>query len=164
MKHAEETSLRACPSCGIKGHRTQAYYCLACGRKLEETPYRPADALRASYCMQQNRPAVFGQQESMTNSRRTAVQKESIANRNGASATALAFATYALVPYLGILFCPGAVVMGGLGLIRAVRVPHLGGRNASYAGIGFGIVIFSAQIFLWWILYKAPQWATGKAF
>lgn len=73
--------------------------------------------------------------------------------------TALAFVTYSLVPYLGILFCPGAIFMGGLGLLKAHRAPHRGGRRASYAAIIFGLVILCAQLLLWWILYKVPQWA-----
>lgn len=85
-------------------------------------------------------------------------------NRNGASTTALAFVTYSLVPYLGILFCPGAVLMGSIGLVRSLRVPQLGGRRASSASLVCGVVIFSVQILLWWILYKVPQWAQGRAF
>ncbi len=85
-------------------------------------------------------------------------------NRNGASQTALAFVVYSLVPYLGILFCPGAVLMGGVGLVRSWRVPQLGGRRASYAGVIFGVMILSVQILLWWILYKVPQWVQGAEF
>jgi hypothetical protein len=80
-------------------------------------------------------------------------------NNNGASTTALAFVTYALVPYLGILFCPGALVMGGVGLYNSYRAPERGGRRASYLGLSFGLLIFCAQLFLWWILYKIPEWA-----
>jgi hypothetical protein len=80
-------------------------------------------------------------------------------NNNGASTTALAFVTYALVPYLGILFCPGAVLMGSVGLFNSYRVPERGGRRASYMGLIFGVLIFCAQLFLWWILYKIPEWA-----
>jgi hypothetical protein len=83
-------------------------------------------------------------------------------NTNGASTTALAFVTYALVPYLGILFCPGAVVMGGLGLYNSYRAPERGGRRASYAGVLVGLLVFCAQLFLWWILYKIPQWTRSS--
>ncbi|MGB8506944.1 MAG: hypothetical protein WCD76_00930, partial [Pyrinomonadaceae bacterium] len=86
------------------------------------------------------------------------------ANRNGASTTALAFVTYALVPYLGILFCPGALVCGSVGLLRAIRTPHVGGRRASAMSITLGIVIFGAQLVLWWILYKVPEWARQSPF
>ena len=71
----------------------------------------------------------------------------------------MAFVTYALVPYLGILFCPGAVVMGGIGLFNSYSAPERGGRRASYLGVTFGLLIFCAQLFLWWILYKIPRWA-----
>lgn len=82
-----------------------------------------------------------------------------VTNTNGASTTALALVTYALVPYLGILFCPGAVLMGGIGLLRASRAPYLGGRRASAVSIVLGLVIFCVQLFLWWILYKVPEWS-----
>ena len=80
-------------------------------------------------------------------------------NRNGASTTALAFATYAVVPYLGILFCPGAILMGCCGLLNSYRAPQRGGRRASYASILLGLLILCVQLLLWWILYRAPEWA-----
>ncbi len=85
-------------------------------------------------------------------------------NNNGASTTAMAFATFALVPYLGILFCPGALLMGGIGLLRARRDPGLGGARASATGIVLGVVIFCAQLLLWWILYKVPEWSQQAPF
>ena len=85
-------------------------------------------------------------------------------NRNGASTTAMAFVTYALVPYLGILFCPGAVLMGGLGLFNSYRAPERGGRRASAFGIALGLLILCAQLLLWWILYKIPQWRMDLRF
>ena len=85
-------------------------------------------------------------------------------NRNNASTTALAFVTYALVPYLGILFCPGAVLMGGLGLFNSYRTPERGGRRASMFGLALGLLIFCAQLILWWILYKIPQWRMDSSF
>ena len=83
-------------------------------------------------------------------------------NSNSASTTALAFVTYALVPYLGILFCPGALLLGGIGLVRARRAPHVGGRRASVMSISMGVVILGVQIVLWWILYKVPEWSRGN--
>lgn len=80
-------------------------------------------------------------------------------NRNGASTTAIAFVTYSLVPYLGILFCPGALLMGSLGVVQSYRAPQQGGRRASYTSIALTLVIFCIQVFLWWILYKVPEWA-----
>jgi hypothetical protein len=77
-------------------------------------------------------------------------------NKNGASETARAFAIYSTVPYLGILFCPGAVVMGLVGFLVAHREPHLGGGRSSLKSIAAGFLIFAVQIFLWWLLYYVP--------
>lgn len=85
-------------------------------------------------------------------------------NRNGASTTALAFTTYALVPFLGILFVPGAVLIGVAGLFYSYRAPHRGGRRASIASVFCGLLILGIQLLLWWIIVNVPQWsnpATG---
>ncbi|HYG81367.1 MAG TPA: hypothetical protein VD861_13310, partial [Pyrinomonadaceae bacterium] len=114
---------RECPGCGARARRADARFCSACGRRLDET-YLPADALRASYSPQRPRPASRG-----VGRGRNKPIKNSMAsihpaqNTNGASTTALAFVTYSLVPYLGILFCPGAVLMGGVGLYHSYRAP-----------------------------------------
>ncbi|HEY0546578.1 MAG TPA: hypothetical protein VGC91_14465 [Pyrinomonadaceae bacterium] len=160
----QEPQAHACPACGALSHRHQAHYCATCGRALRDGAYLPADALRASYHMQQHRPAVSSNAMNIKQRLRAFNVKLPTPNRNGASTTALAFVTYSLVPYLGILFCPGAVLMGGVGLIRSWRVPHVGGRKASVAGVAFGVMIFGIQIFLWWILYKVPGWTQGREF
>ena len=86
----------------------------------------------------------------------------------GAAATAFAFVTYALVPYLGILFCPGALLFGGVGLVRAWRAPGGVGRasaaRASALSILLGLLVLCAQLLLWWILYKVPEWARASPF
>jgi hypothetical protein len=155
---AAQVALRSCPACGKTARRVDARFCSACGRSLDES-YLPADALRASYNSPQRRLAsrsIGGEtpkplKNSMSS--RTLAQK-----RNSASTTALAFVTYSLVPYLGILFCPGALVMSSVGLYNSYRTPELGGRKSSYLYLTSGLLIFCAQLFLWWILYKIPQW------
>ena len=80
----------------------------------------------------------------------------------GLPETARAFATYSLVPYLGIVFCPGAVVLGTVGVVRSYRSQQLGGdssRGACYASTIVGVVVLAVQLLLWWILYQAPMWA-----
>jgi len=79
--------------------------------------------------------------------------------RNAFPTTALAFVTYSLVPYLGILFCPGAVMMGVVGCVVSYRSPERNGWGASLARLAMGVLIFGTQVFLWWLLYKVPQWA-----
>jgi hypothetical protein len=81
---------------------------------------------------------------------------------NSLSAIARAFATYSLVPYLGILFCPGAVVVGTVGVFRSyVSAQAREGRFVCYASTIVGIVVLVIQLLLWWILYRVPAWAAG---
>lgn len=82
---------------------------------------------------------------------------------NGTAATARAFATYSLVPYLGILFCPGAVVMGTVGVFRSYSSPQAAAaRTTSYVSTIVGVVVLIAQLLLWWILYQVPNWALAQ--
>ena len=81
---------------------------------------------------------------------------------SGLPGTARAFATYSLVPYLGIVFCPGAVVFGAIGVVRSYRSPGVRGdsaRGICYASTIVGFVVLAVQLLLWWILYQAPMWA-----
>jgi len=82
---------------------------------------------------------------------------------NGLPAVARAFATYSLVPYLGILFCPGAVVVGTVGVVRSYRSPQtVATRSACYVSTMMGVVVLVAQLLLWWILYQIPGWAVAQ--
>ena len=82
---------------------------------------------------------------------------------NGLAATARAFATYSLVPYLGILFCPGAVVVGTVGVFRSYSSPRMAtARTACYLSTAIGAVVLLAQLLLWWILYQIPTWAVNS--
>ena len=81
-------------------------------------------------------------------------------DRGGLAAIAKAFATYSLVPYLGILFCPGAVLIGSLGVARSYRHhDQTAQRKSCYLSLLAGLVVLLVQALLWWILYKAPEWA-----
>ena len=76
----------------------------------------------------------------------------------GLPGTARAFATYSLVPYLGIVFCPGAVLLGTVGVVRSYR-SNQESRGVCYASTIAGLAILAVQLLLWWILYQAPMWA-----
>ena len=77
----------------------------------------------------------------------------------GLAATARAFATYSLVPYLGILFCPGAVVVGAVGIVRSYSSAEATpARTACYFSTAIGAVVLIGQLLLWWILYQVPAW------
>lgn len=158
----ETTAEPVCPSCGATARRADARFCSECGRSFADA-YLPADALRASYnSPRRRRNSEVSQRGQVARAEPLKSSMSSIypaRNNNGASTTALAFVTYALVPYLGILFCPGALLMGGVGLYNSYRSPERGGRKASYMGLLLGLLIFCAQLFLWWILYKIPEWS-----
>jgi hypothetical protein len=84
-------------------------------------------------------------------------------NDEGIAATARAFATYSLVPYLCILFCPGAVLVGTLGVFRSYSSPRATStRTACYVSTAVGLVVLLVQLLLWWILYKVPVWALAQ--
>jgi hypothetical protein len=84
--------------------------------------------------------------------------------RYDARTTALAFVTYSLVPYLGILFCPGAVMMGMASCLVSYRSPQRTVWRASLASLATGLLILAVQVFLWWLLYKVPEWSgAGQA-
>jgi hypothetical protein len=157
-EHAEEDgrAARACPACGAEARRHGARFCSTCGRSLEDS-YLPADALRASYHLQ-HRPVARRKTHGPQRPKIQMTSTFAAPQRNGAATTALAFMTYALVPYLGILFCPGAILLGAVGLIYSLRAPHRGGRRAAYASISFGLLILGVQILLWWIIVKVPEW------
>ncbi|HEU4597410.1 MAG TPA: hypothetical protein VFS10_19935 [Pyrinomonadaceae bacterium] len=164
-----ERQTRQCPSCGAEARREAARFCATCGRRLEGD-YFPTDAVRASY-RYERRPVAAQAVEAGRRARvaRTVVVRQRgevmpSRNLNGASTTALAFVTYALVPYVGILFCPGALLMGGIGLVRAYRAPHVGGGRASALGVVLGVLLLCVHLLLWWILYKVPEWTRTAPF
>lgn len=84
-----------------------------------------------------------------------------VAKQNNTVTIARAFATYALVPYLGILFCPGALVMGSVAVVNSYRLREPAGRSASYSTMAVATIELVAQLTLWWILYKVPEWSRG---
>ncbi len=165
LEHAATLSL--CPACGSMVRRLDARHCSTCGRALAiAVDYLPADALRASYHTHQRPPQSMetvtdkaGSNHLRSKTFVSATASQPAQYSNNASQLALAFATYALVPYLGILFCPGAIITGCVGFARVHQTPYIGGRRASLQGIIAGILILCAQLFLWWLLYKVPEWA-----
>lgn len=138
-----------CPACGSDAQRNDAKFCNVCGKLLLEE-YQPLDVLRASYRLQ-------GKKFQFESNQPEAEINLFDENKNSASETASAFVVYSLVPYLGILFCPGAFLMGGIGALAAHRKPYLGGGRTSIYSIALSIVILAVQILLWWLLYLIPE-------
>lgn len=140
-----------CSVCGGKARRLDAKFCRVCGHNLRED-YAPVDGLRASYNFrhqvdkQQVLPLKPNEMENLF-----------AKNRNGAASTATAFVVYSLVPYLGILFCPGALMFGGIGLAISLQRPQLGGRRSATYSLLLGSIVFVIQILLWWLLSIVPE-------
>ena len=167
---------RVCGACGARARRAAARFCATCGHALGGG-YFPTDVLRASYrferapvshCLEASRGTVKARVRRVAHTRSwpSRAGREMMPRRseNGAAATAMAFVTYALVPYLGILFCPGALVFGGVGLVRAWRAPQAGHARAAALSLALGLIVLCAQILLWWILYKVPEWSRQSPF
>jgi hypothetical protein len=152
-----------CPACSTEARRANARFCSTCGRALREQEYLPTDTLRSSYHQQHRHPPMMPGHEPHRTciSPRTALVARANwpAQQNNPTLWARAFVTYALVPYLGILFCPGAIICGVFGLLLARRTSHRGNTRTAARAILLGFIIFGAQAFFWWILYLVPLWA-----
>jgi hypothetical protein len=139
-----------CAACGAEANRDAAKFCAICGKILNQD-YAPLDALWASYNLQRRSKSEKQQPQ------KTEVKYLFEKPQNGAATTAMAFVIYSLVPYLGILFCPGAILMGGIGLAVSYQKPQLGGRQTATYSICLGAIVTAIQIVLWWLLYLIPE-------
>jgi hypothetical protein len=140
-----------CPACGGVARRASARFCATCGRSLGAGDYLPTDTLRASYHHQHNRPPLVpGHQPHRACIGRFGPARDPRAEpQDGVLRIARALVVYALIPYLGILFCPCAVIMGGSAWLYARRAPECGSPRAAVRYVILAIVIFYAQTFLW---------------
>ena len=143
-----------CPACGAEARRGSAHFCATCGRGLRERAYAPADSLFSSYHQQHVRPALSFEHAAATSvehaPRPTPPRSRLFASEgNTAAAIALVLVYSALVPFIGILFCPFAILIGGFGLIEARLVPGTGGVRLAVCCIVFGFLIAGAQVLLW---------------
>jgi hypothetical protein len=143
------TETLICLACGTHAVRDVAKFCRVCGKLLLEE-YEPLETLRSSYRLQGK---TFQFKEKPKKENLNLFEE----NKNSASEMASAFVVYSLVPYLGILFCPGALLMGGIGVFVSYRKPYLGGGKTSVYSIALSFVIFAVQILLWWLLYLIPE-------
>lgn len=159
-----ETNSLLCPACGAAVRRRSARFCATCGRGLKDNFYAPADSLLASYHLQHARPAAMWCGQEMAHgsvksepAKRTLMMLASLPRLkmlfapegNTASAIALIMTCSALVPFVGILFCPLAVLVGGYGLFEARFVPGTtGGARLAVCCIIFGFLIAGVQVLL----------------
>ncbi len=141
-----------CAVCSQPANRVKAKFCAVCGHELRED-YAPLDMLRASYNLRRN-PSL---KQNVSSSKQMETSNLFNSNHNSASSTATAFVVYSLVPYLGILFCPGALVLGCVGLMVSYHKPQLGGRQTAIYNLLLGSFVLAVQVLLWWLLYIVPE-------
>ncbi len=151
MPRYRPVNLMVCPICSEQARRSNARFCVVCGHNLRED-YAPLDSLKASYNLRKQ-----ALRQDVSPSKLNIASRLFVENGNGSAATALAFVTYSLVPYLGILFCPGAIVFGGIGLAVSFQNPQLGGRRSAAYSLLLGSLILAIQILLWRLLYLIPE-------
>ena len=114
--------------------------------------YQPLDTLRSSYHLQ-------GKSFLVENAPKEEIKDLFEINKNSVSETAWACFVYSTVPYLGILFVPFTLIIGGLGLVISTKNPALGGKKLSLASFGLSFPVLAFQVFLWWLLYIVPELA-----
>jgi len=139
----------SCSACGAEARRETANFCLVCGKLLTED-YQPLDTLRASYRLQ-------GQSFLIENAPQKEITNLFERNENTISQTAWACFVYSLVPYIGILFIPFTILVGGFGYYIYLRRPHLGGRKLALVSVALSFIVLFVQILLWWLLYIIPE-------
>lgn len=150
-----EINAPVCPACGAEARRAGAHFCSTCGRALRERAYAPADALLASYHLQYSRPPMLIERWMRGGTERApAALPRTGAPRLITPGSALVVVILTFVPFIDILFCPCAVVLGAANLRRAhlVRAAR-GGTRVAVFSIACGVLAFGAQSFLWWVLY-----------
>jgi hypothetical protein len=139
-----------CPACGANV-QAESIMCEICGKRLSEG-YQPLDLLRASYRLQ-GKPLV------KMHERESFLEEENLfeINKNSASETAFACFVYSLVPYLGIIFIPLALIVGSYGVFVAETNPEVGGKKLSLISLSLSLFVLILQILLWWLLYLIPE-------
>jgi hypothetical protein len=180
MNRAEdikETEARAadgspvCPACGAASHRVAAKFCATCGRSLDDTDYRPADQLRASYRWRREESlsvthdnplaTIYEPRRAFAASHRarqkffpraSSMNRAPDDYRNAATATAFVLVAYCFIPFFGLVLAPCAIVFGCAGLVCARRSTHRRGSRAAAHAIIYGVVLFGAQVFIAWTL------------
>ena len=132
-----------CTGCGTENLAGMAE-CQVCGKHIAEG-FRPLDTIRSSYKLQ-GRPLNGPATESLFPSDRSPI-----------SETAWACTVYSMVPYLGILFIPIAIAVGGFGYVASRRTPDGSGGRMALISVGVSVVLLGIQIVFWWLLYLIPE-------
>ena len=142
----EDVNGTLCAGCGarIGGDRRT---CAVCGKRAGEG-FHPLDTIRSSYNLQGKALPSSGPIEGDSLFRRPG---------NSISDTAWACTVFSMVPYLGILFVPVAIAIGGFGYLTTARAEGDDSRRALLTSIGVSALLLVVQIIFWWLLYLIPE-------
>jgi len=72
--------------------------------------------------------------------------------RNAAALTSYYTGVFSVIPCLGLILVPVAIVAGILGLIRAAQHPESHGRSHAWTGIALGLVSIAEHVGGWFLL------------
>lgn len=75
-----------------------------------------------------------------------------ISRQNNLTAGAFAFVTFSVVPFLGVLFCPFALLLGICSWLQLARHPHPIRTVRPAIAVSLAVVISGVQLSLWWML------------
>ena len=88
------------------------------------------------------------------------ITAETGSSRSGSKAladTAWACTVYSMVPYVGIIFVPFAIVLGVANYFSDRSKSDDRGTRRAIGLIGGSVAILAVQVFLWWLLYVIPE-------
>jgi len=80
------------------------------------------------------------------------------ARRNPPTEHAYVLLAYALMPWVGVFFCPAAAACGAAGLRRARRERHPAAEREAEQSIVYAILLFGTQALLWGFMFLIPVW------
>lgn len=132
-----------CTACGTENLAGLAE-CQVCGKRIADG-FHPLDTIRSSYNLQ--------------GKRLTAPANEDLfpSVHSPISETAWACTVYSMVPYLGILFIPIAIAIGGFGYLTSRRTADGAGGRMALISVGVSGALLVVQIVFWWLLYLIPE-------
>jgi len=140
--------LPACPACGERARRASARYCATCGRHLRERDYTPTDALRASYRWPRIAPRVAYSDPAQV--------AAAWRHRNDQMARGYVFLAYALIPFVGVVFCVCAFACCAAGLRDARLNRRAAEAVEARRGVVFAVLLAGAQTFIWLVAFYLP--------
>ena len=123
--------------------------CGVCGKLMSEG-FQPLDVIRSSYGMQRKR-LDFG--------REIAAETLFYEQPPLVSKIAWACAVYSMVPYIGVIFIPFAIIIGSCDYFAAQRDGRKSDQRAALITLTVSSLLLAAQIILWWLLYLIPELA-----